>query len=249
MVEDDRRPSPEGGDPPPSGPIRSAGVTAPLVNWTAPDSEPRGGSEEVAQGIVLAGILIRIAAFLVDVFILGALAIAITLITASLIRDRATGDVIAATVVAILGVAYFAIAWLSPWAATPGQRLGQLRVVDATSLESIDARRAILRSFLLGSALSLLSFPAEVSRYVEIIAVVWAMILLGSLVFDGRRQGLHDRWARTLVVKPATAGAGPLAIGCFLIVLLILLAPFVVATATGPLLRQVLDQLPSPVPQ
>jgi hypothetical protein len=37
--------------------------------------------------------------------------------------------------------------------------------------------------------------------------------------------------------------------GCFLIVLLILLAPFVVATATGPLLRQVLDQLPSPVPQ
>jgi hypothetical protein len=40
-----------------------------------------------------------------------------------------------------------------------------------------------------------------------------------------------------------------LAIGCFLIVLLILLAPFVIATASGPLLKQVLDQLPSPVPQ
>jgi uncharacterized RDD family membrane protein YckC len=249
-VDDDRRPSPERGDPaPPPGPILSAGVSAPPVSWATPDSEPRGGGVEVARGIVLAGIGTRIAAFLVDVFILGALAIAITLITARLVPDRATGDVIAASVVAILGVGYFAIAWLRPWAATPGQRLGRLRVVDAKSLESIDARRAILRSFALGSALSLLSFPATVSQYVEIIAVVWAMILLGSAIFDGRRQGLHDRWARTLVVKPATAGTGPLAIGCFLIVLLILLAPFLVATATGPLLRQVLDQLPSPVPQ
>jgi uncharacterized RDD family membrane protein YckC len=249
-VDDDRRSSPEPGDPAPrSGPIRSAGVGNPPVDWAAPGSEPKAGGVEVGQGLVLAGIGTRIAAFLVDVFLLGGLAIAITLIASRLTPDRATVDLLAAAVVAILGVAYFAISWLGPWAATPGQRLGGLRVVDATSLGRIDARRAILRSFALGAALSLLSFPAAVSRYVEVIAVVWAMILLGSVIFNGRHQGLHDRWARTLVVRPIRAATGPLAIGCFLIVLLILLAPFVVATASGPLLKQVLDQLPSPVPQ
>jgi uncharacterized RDD family membrane protein YckC len=249
-VDDDRPTSPEPGDRAPgSGPILSAGVGAPPVSWAAPRSSSTGGGVEVAQGIVLAGIGTRIAAFLVDVFLLGAVAITITLIAATVIPDRATGDLIAAVIVAVLGVAYFAIAWLGPWAATPGQRLARLRVVDAGSLERIDGRRAIIRSLALGSALSLLSFPAALSRYIEVIAVVWAMILLGTAIFDSRGQGLHDRWARTLVVKPAVAGSGPLVFGCFLIVLIILLAPFVIATASGPFLQQILGQLASPAPR
>jgi uncharacterized RDD family membrane protein YckC len=248
-VDDNRPASPEPVDPArESGPILSAGVGAPPVSWATPGSASTDGIE-VAKGIVLAGIGTRIAAFLVDVFVLGALAITITLVTARAITDRPTGDLIAGTIVAILGVAYFAISWVGPWAATPGQRLARLRVVDAGSLERIDARRALVRSLALGSALSLLSFPAAVSRYIEVIAVVWAMILLGTAIFDGRRQGLHDRWARTIVVRPAAAGPGPLVFGCFLIVLLILASPFIFVTIGGPALQQMFDQLASPAPQ
>lgn len=248
-MDDDRGTSRQPADPATrSGPILSAGAEPSPVQRATPKQASNDGGIEVGQGLVLAGIGTRVGAFLVDVFVLGALAITITLVAVGVIPDRPTRDLIAATLVAILGVAYFAIAWTSAWAATPGQRLARLRVVDAGSLERIDGRRAVVRSLTLGSALSLLSFPAALSRYIEVIAVVWSMVLLGTALFNPRRQGIHDRWARTLVVKPAGAGSGPLAFGCFLIVLIVLASPFILTTVGGPALQQVIDQLPSAAP-
>jgi uncharacterized RDD family membrane protein YckC len=251
-VDDNRPASPETAErtdaPPKSGSILSAGVGAPPVSWTTPGSHAIGGIE-VAKGIVLAGIGTRIAAFLVDAFVLGALAITITLATASVVPNRAAADLIAGIIVAIFGVGYFTMFWVSPWMGTPGQRLAGLRVVDAASLEPIDARRALVRSLAIGSALTLLSFAGALSRYIEVIVVVWAMVLRGTAIFNDRRQGLHDRWARTIVVKPAVAGPGPLVFGCFQIVLIILASPFIFVSIGGPALQQMVDRLASPAPQ
>jgi uncharacterized RDD family membrane protein YckC len=248
-VDDDRPASPSldpGDDPPPrqAGSILSAGAPPPPAAWTVPGSGTGSATViEVGQGLVLAGIGTRIAAFLVDVFILSALAIVITLISASVIGDVVVADLVASILVAVVAIAYFAVAWITPWAATAGQRLAGMRVVDATSLGRIGAGRAIVRSLALGSAFTLLSFATPLSRYVDVLVIIWSCVLLGSVLFDARRRGVHDRWTRTLVVRPARAGSLPLALGCFLMVLLIFLAPVVITMASGGV-QQILDQLP-----
>jgi uncharacterized RDD family membrane protein YckC len=249
-VDDDRPANLEAdadtGDPPrQTGSILSAGAPSSPVAWTVPGSGTGSatGVVEVGQGIVLAGIGTRIAAFLVDVFVLSALAIVITLVSAGVIGDVGGANLAASILVAVVAVAYFAVAWVSPWAATPGQRLAGMRVVDATTLGRIGAGRAIVRSLALGSAFTLLSFAAPLSRFVDVLVVIWSLVLLGSALFDARRRGVHDRWTRTLVVRPARAGSMPLALGCFLIVLLIFLAPVVITMASGGI-QQILDQLP-----
>jgi len=249
-VDDDRPAGPSldaDGDPPPrqAGSILSAAAPSSPAAWTVPGSGSGSatGVVEVGKGLVLAGIGTRIAAFLVDVFILSALAIVITLVSASVIGDVGIADLVASILVAVLAVAYFAVAWVTPWAATPGQRLAGMRVVDSTSVGRIGAGRAIVRSLALGSAFTLLSFATPLSRYVDVLVVVWSCVLLGSVLFDSRRRGVHDRWTRTLVVRPARAASLPLALGCFLMVLLFFLAPFVITMASGGI-QQILDQLP-----
>jgi uncharacterized RDD family membrane protein YckC len=223
-------------------PILSSGADAPVVDW-ATTHPGRSRIGEVAQGIVLAGIGPRVAAFLVDSFILAAASIIIAVLMRKAISDPSTADVIAGIFSALLAVAWFAVAWIGPRAATPGQRLGGMRVVDAATLRPIGPMRAITRSIVLGAAINLLTVPTPISQIAAAILIVWAFVLLGTALFDARRQGLHDRWTRTLVVKPIAAGTTPLTLGCFLMVLIVLLSPVIIAAGGGQALQDRLNQL------
>jgi uncharacterized RDD family membrane protein YckC len=231
------------------GSILTAGVSTDHPPRVGPSASGplRGGLAtnvgiEVAEGIVLAGIAPRVAAFLVDLFVLSAASITITLASASLVADPTTADVVATSLAAFIAVLYFALSWIGPWSATPGQRLAGMRVVDAATVRPIDAGRALARSVALGVGLQLLSFALPISRVLGAVLIVWPFVLVVSATYDARRQGLHDRWTRTLVVRPATASSFPLAFGCFFIVLLMLAAPFIVVTAAGPAFQQLVDQ-------
>jgi uncharacterized RDD family membrane protein YckC len=193
--------------------------------------------------MVLAGVGTRIAAFFVDFFILGCAAVAISLISADLIADE-TGSYLVATILsAVLAVAYFAVAWISPWAATPGQRLAGLRVVDETTVLPIDPARALIRSLALGAAVNLVSVSAPLGQIVGVLLFLWPFFLVASTIYNARHQGFHDRWTRTLVLRPAEAGAFPLTIGCFLIVLIVLAAPLVIAATAGSGIQEWLQQI------
>jgi uncharacterized RDD family membrane protein YckC len=243
-VVDDRTPGQPDGPPPQAGSILSAGVPAAPVEWVTPGAAATGNAE-IGQGLVLAGVGSRIAAFLVDFFVLGCVALTISLGATTLMTDQSTARLVAVLISAALAVSYFAVSWIGPWAATPGQRLAAMRVVDSVTLLPIDATRAFGRSLALGSAFDLLSFAAPIGRFVDALAILWLFVLLASVMFNDRRQGIHDRWTRTLVVRPAGAGSAPLALGCALILLMIFLAPFVVVLTAGPALQQLLDELPT----
>jgi uncharacterized RDD family membrane protein YckC len=219
-----------------------SGAEGPAVEWAA--AHPgRIRTGEVAEGLVLAGIGVRVAAFFVDTFILAALSIIIGVLMRKLIADQGTADVVAGILSAVLAVAWFAVAWIGPRAATPGQRLGGLRVVDAITLRPLEPGRAITRSIILGAAINLLTVPTPISQVASVALIVWAFVLLGTTLFDGRSQGLHDRWTRTLVVKPIAAGTAPLTLGCFLMVLIVLLSPVIIAAGGGQALQDRLNQL------
>ncbi len=223
--------------------------SAPPLGWTPAAPPPRpGATVEVGEGLVLAGIGTRLSAFLIDLFVLSAASIAITGASDGLTSDRGVSSVTAGVLSAVIGIGYFAAFWVGPWAATPGQRLAGLRVLDAGGLDRIESGRAILRSLLLGAGLNLVSFAAPVNRLLDALLIVWPIVLIGSVLFDARRQGFHDRWTRTIVVRRVEAGSLPLTIGCLMIALIVLVAPFVVAAAAGPAIQQLIDQVPGAVP-
>jgi len=256
-VDDDRRPPepPEAAEPaepnPPEeasrrgAPILSAGVQAAPVDWTAPGADGSGGTgpREIAKGIVLAGIGTRFAAFLVDFFILGCISVAISLVSSDLIADKTSAYLTATILSAILAIGYFAAAWASPWSATPGQTLAAIRVVDADTLGPIDPGRALIRSLLLGAALNLLSVAAPLGQILGAILIIWPFVLFASAIYDAKHQGFHDRWTRTLVVRPVEASTFPLTFGCFVIVLIVLLAPLLITMAAGPGIQEWLQQI------
>ena len=252
IVDDDRAPGqPDDATKParPAAPILSAAVPSTPASPAAPvdwsTSEPAAiAVSEIAPGIVLAGMGTRIAAFFVDLFILGCTAITVTLVVTSLIDDPATADLASAVVAAALGVAYFTVAWIGPWAATPGQRLAGLQVVDAATFQRIGVGQAVVRSLALGAALNLLSFAAPISRVIGAILIIWPFVLVASAIYDPRHQGLHDRWTRTLVVRRTGMTSFPLTLGCLLIGLIVLTAPLIMIGLGAPALREYLDQLP-----
>jgi len=53
-------------------------------------------------------------------------------------------------------------------------------------------------------------------------------VLLVTTIGSPTKQGLHDRFANTALVRPAGAGSGGLVIGCLLIIGLLVILPIIV---------------------
>jgi uncharacterized RDD family membrane protein YckC len=81
-------------------------------------------------------------------------------------------------------IGYFITFW-STTGQTPGDRMMHIRVVDGRQAQPLRPVRAALR--LAGLVLAV----------IPLLAGVWMML------WDGRRRGLHDRIARTVVVHAA----------------------------------------------
>jgi uncharacterized RDD family membrane protein YckC len=96
-----------------------------------------------------------------------------------------------AVVAAVWTAGYFVFFW-STTGQTPGDRVMQIRVQDATDGQPLHLARAVLR--LLGALLSVL-----------LLFVGYLLILV-----DGRRRALHDRLVGSVVVyMPLRRRAGP----------------------------------------
>ncbi len=249
-MDEDQSADPPGDSPRRDSPILSSGESAignPAVAWTPPPAAPKG-TIEVAQGIVLAGVGARLAAFIVDAFVLVSASITITIVSSNMAPDTRTAELAAELVAIVLAIGYFTVSWIGPWAATPGQHLAGIRIVDSETLQPINAQRALLRSLGLGLGINLLSFAAPIGPIISAVFLVWPFVLLITTMLDARRQGLHDRWTRTLAVRASGASTAPLIAGCFLMVLLVFAAPFIFVTAAGPAIRQQFEALQSTQP-
>jgi len=137
-----------------------------------------------------AGFWRRLGAFALDSLLFGALVTPVLVLlygrkyfywqeqAAGLFAYYAAGDVLLTLVLPVALILGF---WVK-LGATPGKLLLDCEVVDAATLQRVSWKQATLRcfSYLVSAALLYLGF-------------VW-------IAFDKRKQGLHDKLARTLVL-------------------------------------------------
>ncbi len=194
---------------------------------TAPGGSPgdaggggTGGVRPGPMGLVYGDVVSRVVAIIIDGILIGIVSAILQVLVGlvfgpayrlSLGSALATGDfgVNYATVFvdAIVGIAvsfaYFYFLWTTQ-RATLGMRVLALQVGNETDGASITSNQAIIRwAALFGPmALSQAFWPVPaLGALIGLASFVWAIVLLFTTWQSPTKQGLHDRYAHTMVVK------------------------------------------------
>ena len=211
--------------PPPVGVLSAA-----TVGWVAPPPVP------VATGVpgwVIASTGSRFGAYLLDVILAGVVIGIALALAVSLAPGLADGGPMVSMAYSI-GVTgfyflYFVGFWTSQGKATPGMRLFKLQVANAADGKRLAIGPAVVRWLGLGYIFSVVGLFAPLGGVTGLVALFWYIALLVTTANDRMHQGLHDRWAKSVIVRPegARSGAGGWLAACLIIVLLLVLIPIV----------------------
>ncbi|HEV8696218.1 MAG TPA: RDD family protein [Candidatus Limnocylindrales bacterium] len=188
---------------------------------TSPAAPPAAASNAVpavADHVRYAHPIRRLVAYLVDglvvaglIFVAGSIATVILGPTVRFDVDGPDGLVLdrsRAVVNAILGTAISALYFVASWTRagrTPGQALCNLRVAAVGDGSRLSVRDAVVRWVALGAPVALVSLvvrgsPAATAA-LTLAAAGWSAVLLVTTIFERRHRGLHDRLARSIVIR------------------------------------------------
>jgi uncharacterized RDD family membrane protein YckC len=191
------------------------------TGWAAPVDVRR----EVAPGLVFSDTLSRFVAFVIDSLLLGVVfsviggAMGTTpsfTSTGQIQYTVSTGDIIATILSVVVSALYFVGFWSGGRRATLGQMLLKIQVGNAFDGRPLSLEQAIRRWIGLGEFLSIFAITVNAAAAVTGLGALWSLVLLITTATSPTKQGLHDRFANSAVVRPANAGQG-LAFACALI--------------------------------
>lgn len=197
------------------------------------------GPAEVAPGLTYASTASRFAAYLIDIIIVGIIGSIIAGIfvggTLTTIEsgNGAFGNgtfsgnwstmmsPVYSIVTVALGAAYFILSWSGGRRATLGQRVLHLQVGNAVDGRSVTTEQAIRRWIGLGAFLSLLNLVPPLAPAASLVELLWIIVLLITTATSPTKQGIHDRFANSAVVRPIGA-SNTLATACLVIAIIVL---------------------------
>lgn len=193
----------------PSAEGQTGVLSASTVGWVTPPPKPVPTGN---PGWVIASIGVRLVALFIDGILGGILILTVIGIIVAVYPDITRGGV-AVTIAYSIAVTgfyflYFVGFWTSKGKATIGMRILKLQVANAVDGKRLAIGPAIIRWLAIGyifSLVSIIPIAAELSGFANFI---WAIVLLVTAASHPLHQGMHDRWAGSVVVRPAEAGAG-----------------------------------------
>lgn len=207
------RPEPPGAPPPATPPPGTPGQAPSWQQSLTSTSAVPGPA-----GLFYADVPNRIIAYIIDLIVLAIIGFIISLVFGGLLGGVTTAASIDSVggdlnfgpflVVSILQLAvsfgYFGYFW-SVQRATPGMRFLSLQIGDEADGRSISWGQAFTRWLVLGIPSILSTFSASVNTNVSIliglVGIVWLLALLYTIAQSPTKQGFHDRFARTIMVK------------------------------------------------
>jgi uncharacterized RDD family membrane protein YckC len=212
----------------------------------------------VAPGLTYASTASRFVAYVIDGIILGIVASIVAGIFSGgnfTSIDPATGNFsnnqmaavtpIYSIVTTILGAAYFILSWSGGRRATLGQRVLQIQVGNAPDGRALTTEQAVRRWLGLGFFLGLFGLVPALGVLAGLLQLLWTIVLLITTATSPTKQGVHDRFANSVVVRPIGASNGLVTACLILIVLLFVLSIlavvglFFIASQTSSILSQV----------
>jgi uncharacterized RDD family membrane protein YckC len=162
----------------------------------------------------------RLVAYALDAIILTGIvfvvAAAVALIVGPTIRINAASEVqvddglviVNALIGSALNATYFVLSW-TKLHASPAQRLLAMRISHEADGAALTIGQATARWLLLGAPFvvaTMLGLALPAVALLSILAVLaWYALLLVTTARSPRKQGLHDRYARAVVVKAMPA--------------------------------------------
>ncbi len=188
---------------------------APTIAQQAQNWKPAEVAPGPTAGIAYADLPIRIGAYIIDAVILSIVSVLLyTILAGFLLFGGGFGGllifaVIAAVLSLVISAVYFVYTWTT-MKASPGQRMLGLMVVNEADGSALTQNQAIMRWALLsGPWILSLVFQqvyggAILGLLVSLAGLGWTIYLLYTTANDPKRQGFHDKYAKTVVVKPVT---------------------------------------------
>jgi uncharacterized RDD family membrane protein YckC len=194
--------------PPPAG-----GQPSGMPSWTAnlTDQSTIGGP----GGVALAPAPPRLIGLFIDFIILGIISYVVSLLTTNIFGDNYAGifgfayrqqsligAIVAVAIMLAVTGAYFVLLWTRMDGATVGMRVLKTSVRDAATGGPITMNQAITRWVFLGAPWAINAlYGWTIGWLLSILIFFYYVYLVYSIATDPLRQGLHDKQAKTVVVK------------------------------------------------
>jgi uncharacterized RDD family membrane protein YckC len=197
-----RQPAPP---PPPPPSSWASGMTS-----TAPVPGP--------AGFYYADVPNRVIAYIIDIIVLAIIGFLVSVVIGGVLGGVVTGanelNLGAFFIVGLINMAisagYFVYMW-SAQRATVGMKVLGLQIGHEQDGRSIDMQQGFMRWLVLGIPSILATFASYVSAglgtLLSLVGIVWLIALLWSIASSQTKQGYHDRFARTIMVKAARRAA------------------------------------------
>jgi uncharacterized RDD family membrane protein YckC len=161
-------------------------------------------------------------AYIIDIIILLIIGFIVTAITVAIFGGIETSSTagrtlnfgslfVAAVLNLVIGAAYFIYMW-SQLRGTVGMKVLGLQIGDEHDGRSISYQQAFIRWLIIGIPGILSSFSGYLSAgglgfLLSLVAIIWLIALLVSIAQSPTKQGYHDRYAHTIMVKAARQAA------------------------------------------
>ena len=196
----------------PSSPPPAGGGSSGLPSWTAnitsqaPVAGPAGFYYADVPNRIIAFIIDYIVFFLVFV-IVGVLTVSIFGVNTIVGQVQSTTSVLVQNVLSYLLVgAYFVYTWTS-MRGTLGMKVLGMQIGQQGDGQTITFNQGIIRYAVMfgpGFVAGLLSaFVLSLGLIASLIAFIWFIALLVTTAQSPTKQGIHDKYAQTMVVKAA----------------------------------------------
>ena len=187
--------------PSPTPPSWTANLTS-----TAPVAGP--------AGYVYGDVPNRAIAYIIDYVVMAIIGLILAAITLGILGTRANGlqeaTVTSSLVGSLLSYAVIAVYFWYTWTkmrGTIGMRLLSMQIGNETDGQTITNNQAMIRIIAMfgpGFVASILAaFVLSLAVIASLVAFVWFLALLYTTAKSPTKQGLHDQYAHTMVVKAA----------------------------------------------
>jgi uncharacterized RDD family membrane protein YckC len=158
-----------------------------------------------------------------------------------------TPELILVTLISLaLQYLYFVGFWTSGARATPGMRGLRMQVVEAATGGTLSLAAATKRFIALGSPLALLILVPALQSAAGVAQFALSLFLFFTAITNDRRQGLHDKWANSLVIRSTTSGDGAVVVGCLVLIVIVVGFAIIlfgtVLAAMGPYLEELIRE-------